>query len=81
MERVFYLHFGEFEAFEVFFFEYCPGFVLVLFYYLLFLNSKFETNSNTTGTGDAVFCSEVGEFHFKLKDYHESTKVRKYERK
>ena len=29
------LHFGEFEAFEVFFFEYGPGFSLVLFYCLL----------------------------------------------
>ena len=29
------LHFGEFEAFEVFLFEYLPGFVLVLFCCLL----------------------------------------------
>ena len=32
---ILYLHFGEFEASEVFFFEYLPGIVLVLFYCLL----------------------------------------------
>ena len=33
--RPLFLHFGEFEAFQVFFFQDCPGFFLVLFYCLL----------------------------------------------